>query len=89
VEQFLIPHLGEVCLADLNIHRLRAGFAEIATTKNSKGVPQSASCLQHLRTTLRAALNFAVWEGVLAEKPGPAARSARLSRDCKNNGVTP
>ena len=41
----------------------------IAATKNSKGVPQSASCLQHLRTTLRAALNLAVREGLLAANP--------------------
>jgi hypothetical protein len=69
VENFLIPHLGRLCLADLDTWRLRAAFAEIAQTTNSKGQPQSASCLQHLRTTLRAALNLAVREGVLLDNP--------------------
>jgi hypothetical protein len=53
VERVLIPHLGRLCLADLDGRRLRAAFAEIAQTTNSKGLPQSASAMQHLRTTLR------------------------------------
>jgi integrase len=69
VENFLIPYLGRLCLADLDIRRLRAGFARIAKTTNSKGRPQSPSCLQHLRTTLRAALNLAVREGVITQNP--------------------
>jgi Site-specific recombinase XerD len=69
VQRFLIPHLGEIRLSDLDARRLRAAFAEIAATTNSKGVPQSASCLHHLRNTLRAALNLAVREGVLANNP--------------------
>jgi hypothetical protein len=30
VERVLIPHLGRLCLADLDARRLRAMFAEIA-----------------------------------------------------------
>ncbi|MFG1955197.1 tyrosine-type recombinase/integrase [Micromonospora sp. NPDC048830] len=69
VEQVLIPWLGTLCLADLDARRLRAIFAEIAKTTNRKGLPQSASAMQHLRTTLRAALNLAVREGVIASNP--------------------
>ncbi len=69
VENFLIPHLGKVCLADLTMRRLNAGFAEIARTTNRARQPQSASCLQHLRTTLRAALNLAVREGIILDNP--------------------
>lgn len=69
VEQFLIPHLGRITLADLNIRRIRGGFDDIAQTTNGRGQPQSPSCLQHLRTTLRAALNLAVREGLLDANP--------------------
>jgi hypothetical protein len=48
---------------------LRAVFAEIAQTTNAKGKPQSASAMAHPRTTLRAALNLAVHEGVIAAYP--------------------
>jgi integrase len=69
VERVLIPHLGKLCLADLDAHRLRAVFTQIAQTTNSKGQPQSASALAHLRTTLRAALNLAVHEGMIETNP--------------------
>jgi integrase len=69
VDRFLVPHLGAVLLADLDLPRLRAGFAAIAATRNGRGQPQSAACLQHLRTTLRAALNQAVREGILDDNP--------------------
>ena len=69
VEQVLIPHLGGYRLADLDAGLLRTVFARIAGTTNSKGRPQSASAMQHLRTTLRAALNLAVKEGVLDCNP--------------------
>jgi hypothetical protein len=44
-------------------------FAEIAQTTNSKGKPQSPSALNHLRTTLRAALNLAVREELIDSNP--------------------
>jgi hypothetical protein len=69
VEQALIPRLGQLRLADLDARVLRATFAEIARTTNRRGRPQSPSALQHLRTTLRAALNFAVREGLLECNP--------------------
>jgi integrase len=69
VERFLIPYLGQLCLAELDLRRLRAAFGQIATTTNQYGRPQSPSALQHLRTTPRAALNVAVREGVIADNP--------------------
>src|SRR5207248_3873405 len=65
VELVLIPYLGHYRLADLDGPLLRAVFAEIARTTNSKGRPQSPSALNHLRTTLRAALNLAVREELI------------------------
>jgi hypothetical protein len=64
VDIVLVPCLGGYRLADLDAGLLRTVFASIAATTNSKGRPQSASAMQHLRTTLRAALNLAVKEGV-------------------------
>jgi integrase len=69
VEQVLIPWLGSLCLANLDGPRLRATFAEIAKTTNRKGAPQSPAAMQHLRTTLRAALNLAVREGLIDTNP--------------------
>ncbi|MEV0131730.1 tyrosine-type recombinase/integrase [Dactylosporangium sp. NPDC050688] len=69
VEQVLIPRLGTLRLADLDGPLLRARFAEIAKTTNRKGQPQSPSAMQHLRTTLCAALNHAVREGMIEANP--------------------
>jgi len=69
VELVLIPHLGHYRLSDIDGPLLRAVFAEIAATTNSKGKPQSPSALTHLRTTLRAALNVAVREELIDSNP--------------------
>ncbi|HWG98351.1 MAG TPA: tyrosine-type recombinase/integrase [Pilimelia sp.] len=69
VDKVLIPYLGRYRLADLDAGLLRSVFVRIAATTNSKGRPQSASAMQHLRTTLRAALNLAVKEGLLDCNP--------------------
>ena len=69
VDNVLIPYLGRCRLADLNAQLLRTVFAQVAATTNTKGRPQSASAMQHLRTTLRAALNLAVREGLLDCNP--------------------
>jgi integrase len=69
VELVLISRLGRYRLSDLDGPLLRAVFAEIAQTTNAKGLPQSASALQHLRTTLRAALNLAVREELIDLNP--------------------
>jgi hypothetical protein len=70
VDTVLIPYLGRYRLADLDVQLLRTVLAAIADTRNST---QSASAMNHLRTTLRAALNLAVKEGVLECNPRGAA----------------
>ncbi|SCL39272.1 hypothetical protein GA0074692_5305 [Micromonospora pallida] len=69
VERVLIPHLGQYRLADLDARLLRTVFDQIARTTNTKGLPQSASAMQHLRTTLRAALNLAVKQELIEGNP--------------------
>ncbi|MEV4130587.1 tyrosine-type recombinase/integrase [Dactylosporangium sp. NPDC049742] len=69
VDTVLIPYLVRYRLADLDAQVLRTVFAAIADTRNTKGRPQSVSAMHHLRTTLRAALNLAVKEGVLDCNP--------------------
>ncbi|WP_371687385.1 tyrosine-type recombinase/integrase [Micromonospora sp. KC723] len=69
VERVLIPHLGRYRLADLDARLLRTVFDQIAATTNTKGLPQSASAMQHLRTTLRAALNLAANHGLIENNP--------------------
>ncbi|MEV5446866.1 tyrosine-type recombinase/integrase [Streptomyces sp. NPDC052644] len=69
VDTVLIPRLGRYRLADLDAPLLRTAFAQIAATTNSKGRPPSASAMQHLRTTLRAALNLAVRDGLIDCNP--------------------
>ncbi|MFI5895678.1 tyrosine-type recombinase/integrase [Actinoplanes sp. NPDC051513] len=69
VELVLIPYLGSYRLSELDGSLLRATFATIAGTPNAKGQPQSASALNHLRTTLRAALNLAVRDGLIDCNP--------------------
>ncbi|MCY1141581.1 tyrosine-type recombinase/integrase [Actinoplanes sp. Pm04-4] len=68
-ELILIPRLGTYRLTELDGPLLRAVFAKIAQTTNAKGLPQSASALNHLRTTLRAALNLAVREELIESNP--------------------
>ena len=69
VERVLIPHLGQYRLADLDARLLRTVFDRIAATTNAKRRPQSASAMQHLRTTLRAALNLAVKNALIETNP--------------------
>ena len=69
VELVLVPRLGRYQLADLDAPLLRSVFAKIAEVPNRNGRPQSPAALQHLRTTLRAALNLAVREGLLDTNP--------------------
>jgi integrase len=69
VEGVLIPYLGHYRLAQVDARLLRGVFAQIAATPNRRGEPQSASAMQHLRTTLRAALNLAVREGLIECNP--------------------
>ena len=69
VERFLIPYLGTQRLSELTSRQLNAIFAEIGKAPNRFGQPTSACTLQHIRTTLRAALNAAIREGLITDNP--------------------
>jgi hypothetical protein len=69
IEHFLIPHIGQLILGDLTSRQLNAAFAQIAVTRNRSGQPQTACTLQHVHTTLRAALTGAVREGLIKDNP--------------------
>jgi integrase len=65
----LIPFLGQIKLSELTSRQLNAIFAEIGKVSNRFGKPTSTCTLQHLRTTLRAALNAAIREGLITDNP--------------------
>jgi integrase len=69
VEHFLVPHLGPVIIADLTGPRVAAAFAAMAQAPNRYGRPHSVCTLRHVRNTLRAGLNAAIREGILADNP--------------------
>jgi integrase len=69
IEQFLIPHLGHVRLADLTTRQLALAFTQIGKDRNRFGQPHTACTLHHIRTTLRAALNAAVRDGLIGDNP--------------------
>lgn len=69
IEQFLVPYLGGIRLGELNIRHLRAAFDRITQTTNRSGQPHTPCTLVHIRTVLRAGLNAAIREGLLADNP--------------------
>lgn len=69
IERFLIPHLGNVRLAELTVRQLNAFFATVALQTNRFGQPHTPTTLAHIRTTLRAALNAAIREGLIRDNP--------------------
>ncbi|MFG2058511.1 tyrosine-type recombinase/integrase [Micromonospora sp. NPDC048930] len=69
IEQFLIPHIGQLTLGELTSRQLNVAFGKIASTRNRSGQPQTACTLQHIHTTLRAALTGAVREGLITDNP--------------------
>src|SRR6266568_1532833 len=69
IEQFLIPHLGHVRLADLTARHLAAAFTQIGKDRNRFGQPHTACTLHHIRTTLRAALGAAIRDGLIGDNP--------------------
>jgi len=78
IEQFLIPHVGHLTLAELTVTRLSEMFTRIGSQTNRAGLRHTPSTLAHIRTTLRAALNAAVRDGVIADNP---ARHVELPRN--------
>lgn len=69
IDRFLIPHLGTIRLAELTGRQLTVLFAAIAQETNRCGQPHTPTTLAHIRTTLRAALNSAIREGLIQDNP--------------------
>jgi integrase len=63
------PAPGSIRLADLTARQLVVAFALMAEVRNRFGQPHTPCTLHHARTTLRAALNAAVREGLIADNP--------------------
>jgi hypothetical protein len=69
IERFLIPHLGKIRLAELTARQLTVFFGAVAQETNRFGQPHMPTTLAHIRTTLRAALNSAIREGLIRDNP--------------------
>jgi len=69
VERHLIPHLGRVRLGELTGRDVTAMVTGLAASRNRYGRPLSPATLHRIRATLRAALNAAIREGLIAENP--------------------
>jgi integrase len=69
IDRYLIPSLGRITLGDLTAKRLQACFDLLARQRTRKGTPIAGSTVDRVRATLRAALNAAVREGLIASNP--------------------
>ncbi|WP_430791317.1 tyrosine-type recombinase/integrase [Actinoplanes sp. G11-F43] len=69
IDRFLIPSIGALPLGQLSSRQLTVAFAEIGKATNRHGAPNTVCTLQHVHTTLRAALNAAVREGLITGNP--------------------
>jgi integrase len=69
IDRYLIPSIGRITLADLTGKRLQACFNLLSRQRTRNGTPIAASTVDHVRATLRSALNAAVREGLIAGNP--------------------
>jgi integrase len=69
VEGHLIPQLGRIRLAELTNRQVTAVFATLAAADTRYGRRPTPATLHRIRATLRAALNTAVRDGLLATNP--------------------
>lgn len=76
----LIPYLGRIELAQLTTRDIGRMFAALAGRRTRYGKPIASSTLHRIRATLRAALNAAVREGVIASNPARMIRLPASSR---------
>ena len=56
VEQYLIPHLGKLRLAEITVRHLTAMFAELAKQATRSGEPLAPATLHRIQATLRGAI---------------------------------
>ena len=71
----LVPTLGRFRLDELSPPVVQAAFTRIAATRTRTGQPLSGATMRRIHATLRAALNAAVRDGLIATNP---ARFTRL-----------
>jgi integrase len=69
VEQYLIPHLGRLRLADVAVRHLTAMFADLAQQTTRTGEPLAPATLHRICATLRGALNAAVRNDMITDNP--------------------
>lgn len=69
VRLFLAPYLGPIPLNRLTRRHLVRMFAMISRRQTRYGTPIAAATLERIRATLRAALNEAVREDLIADNP--------------------
>lgn len=77
LEQYLLPLLGRELLYELTNDSVQQAFSTIVRRHQSASRPISAGTLRRVQATLRAALNHAVRNGLLAANP---ARNLDLPR---------
>ncbi|MFC6083688.1 tyrosine-type recombinase/integrase [Sphaerisporangium aureirubrum] len=78
----LLPHLGHITLADLRPADIQAMFTTISRRHAALGRPLSPATLARIHATLRAALNGAIRDRLIADNPAryielPPARRPR------------
>ncbi|MGW5879019.1 site-specific integrase [Nocardiopsis terrae] len=74
IHRHLQPHLGALALEELTPAVVAQAFASISRHPSPTGVLLSAATVQRVRATLRAALNTAVHQGLLASNPAKGLR---------------
>jgi integrase len=82
VRLYLIPYLGRIPLAELTTGQVQAMFTALSRELGSAAGPGTAASLARIRATLRAGLNAALRQGLIAVNPAcrvelPPARRAR------------
>ena len=84
VHRFLIPHLGHIRLGKLHTAQVQGMFRRLATRRAPGGRLVAAATLQHIRATLRSALNEAHRQGLVGHN---AARRVRLPHGGRPHAV--
>jgi integrase len=83
VRLYLVPHLGQVLLADLRHEHIEAMYARIEGGNDARARPVSPATRRRVHATLNSALGTAVRRGLIERNPAstvelPAARRTRV-----------
>jgi len=101
IDQYLLPYLGKIRLADLTSRHVAAMFVTITASPYRRGQPYSPGTLQRIRATLRAALNGAIREGLLVSnvasrvelpnprRPHPVVWTEQRIAEWRRTGIRP